>query len=355
MTQLRTRYIELRTPTVRDSESGAADMMRHLRTRQHLGTVLVICERPERMLATARKQWMKLSRTIQKQRAMTLNADKILKYTHTIIHMQSMRFTTLSPLDDPDGDVYFITASSLKLAPNQCYSVYVHTDLSQVKAALLIDQLPSEGLIIDYTGAPVWGTVGLPPKAELEHHITTEWRQVRHFLQSRSIDITELHSERQHRIEAMDDALDTLLEVPHRFLDIANSFQRALELARPVKVSKEMRLRYDALMLLAHRVQALTTPAFNQQFLESYNEDDTFYLYDRKRILREALRHEAAGRKNIANALRCSRRIVSGQADHRLGGTRPFILSSDISHARARSGISRRSVNTRQVVTNNRQ
>jgi hypothetical protein len=256
-------YIELRTPTVRSSESGAADMMRHLRTRQHLGKAIVLCERPDLMLATARKQWMKLSRTIQKQRAMTLNADKILKYTHTIIHMQNMRFTTAPPLQDPAGDVYFTSPSELKLAPVDCLTAYIHHDVSSAQAATLIGQLPSSALVVDYTHTfPVSNGADntLLAKTELEAVVTQQWRQVRQFLRSRSVDIGELHTEQQHRVEAMDDALDSLLEIPHRFLRIASDFQRALELARPIKVAKDMRLKYDALMLLAHRVQALTIP-----------------------------------------------------------------------------------------------
>src|SRR5882762_3070435 len=70
-------YFELRKQSARGTESIIADMMRHLHTRQHLGKALVICDHPLVVLSAARKQWLKLSRIIQKQRASTLNADKI--------------------------------------------------------------------------------------------------------------------------------------------------------------------------------------------------------------------------------------------------------------------------------------
>ena len=112
----------------------------------------------------------------------------------------------------------------------------------------------------------------------------------------------------------MDDALDTLLGGHSReFMQLANDFQHALELARPLRLSKTLRVYYDSLILLAHRVQALMPGSFNKQFLEVYNEDDTFFLYDPARkltslgveTLEEVLaRHVEAGRHNLAHSLR---------------------------------------------------
>ena len=98
-------YFELRKRSAKGTDSVAADIMRHLHTRQHLGKVTIITDQPLALLAASRKQWLKLSRTIQKQRSSTLNADKILKYTHTITHMQHLRFTAKDALQDPEADV----------------------------------------------------------------------------------------------------------------------------------------------------------------------------------------------------------------------------------------------------------
>src|SRR6476660_4446110 len=91
-------YLESRKALARGTDSLAADIMRHLHTRQHLGSAVIICEQPVGMLSAGRKQWLKLSRSLQKQRAGTLNADKILKYTHTITRMQHMGFSAKTPL-----------------------------------------------------------------------------------------------------------------------------------------------------------------------------------------------------------------------------------------------------------------
>lgn len=305
-------YFELRKQAAKGTDSVAADLMRHLHTRQHLGKVVVVCEQPTALLAAARKQWLKLSRTIQKQRASTLNADKILKYTHTITHMQHMRFTTKSALQDPEAEVYFLSQQDCTTMPLHCYSIYITCDLNDEVVRHMISQLPSESLIIDYVHRVHWATFGLQSKVVLEQQVASEWQQVQQLLTANHIDVAKLIQDGFHDIEAMDDALDTLLSISHRFLRTANEFQRALELARPLRIQRSVRQQYDSLVLLAYRVQALSPGTYTQHFLESYNEDDTFFLYDLHRrrqlpgseSLEQAMaRHQKAGRHHLANAL----------------------------------------------------
>lgn len=306
-------YFELRKRAARGTDSLAADMMRHLHTRQHLGKAVIICEQPSILLPAARKQWLKLSRAVQKQRASTLNADKILKYTHTIAHMQHMRFTAKTPLEDPSADVYFLrgTAKTMATMPAQCYTIYVTAAPSDDIASWLA-QLPVEALIVDYDHRTPWPKFGLQSKVVLESQVASEWLQVERFLSSRNIAINRLVKDGVRNVEAMDDALDTLLAASNQFLVIADEFQRALELARPLRIPHKNRQGYDSLVLMAFRVQALSPGAFTQRFLHSYNEDDTFFFYDvaRQRFigtgepLGEAVaRHLAAGRKQLANSL----------------------------------------------------
>jgi hypothetical protein len=304
-------YIELRKSQARGTDSVVADIMRHLHTRQHLGKAVVICAQPVYILSAARKQWLKLSRVIQKQRAQTLNADKILKYTHTITHMQHMQFSTSSPLEQPDADIYFIAPHQITHMPVHCWSIYVAAPLQPDAAWAMLAQLPAEALIVDYDQSLRWDSFRLEPKKVLENRVSNEWAQVRQFLRGYDIDITAVAD--VQNIEAMDDALDTLLGISHTFLQVANEFQRALELARPLRIGKELRSAYDSFVLLAHRVQALSPTAYTQHFLEAYNEDDTFFLYDVRRHLVAAsteslasayARHTAAGRHHLAQALR---------------------------------------------------
>lgn len=305
-------YFELRKQSARGTDSIAADIMRHLHTRQYLGKAVIICDQPLPIMAASRKQWLKLTRSIQKQRSSTLNADKILKFTHTITRMQHMRFTHKQPLKDPEADVYFLTRKDCEHMPAHCYTIYLHTNLEHETTSNMIDQLPSEGLIVDYSQDISWPAFGLQSKVVLEQQVESEWEQVRRFLEANHLDIDSLAEAEAHDIEIMDNALDILLGKSNQFLRIANEFQRALELARPLRIKRERRSDYDAAVLLAYRVQALSPGTFTQHFLETYNEDDTFFLYDKAKdlipageTLEEAVnRHIAAKRHRLANALK---------------------------------------------------
>lgn len=305
-------YFELRKQSARGTDSIAADIMRHLHTRQYLGKSIVVCDQPIALLAASRKQWLKLTRAIQKQRASTLNADKILKYTHTITRMQHLRFSGKTPLLEPEADVYFLDKQSCQTMPPHCYSIYTTTSLDTPMVADMLEQLPSEALMIDYDHSTSWASLGLQSKVVLEEQVSSEWQQVQQFLANHKVNPARLAASNLHDIETMDDALDTLLGISHQFLRIANEFQRTLELARPLRISQLQRKEYDAVVLLAYRVQALSPGAFTQHFLETYNEDDTFFLYDavKKRFisngesLREAVvRHHAAKRFQLARAM----------------------------------------------------
>ncbi|MGF7228897.1 MAG: hypothetical protein ACQR33_02820 [Candidatus Saccharibacteria bacterium] len=307
-----TAFFERRISSARGTDSLAADIMRHVHSRQHLGKTIVVCESPVVVLSAARKQWLKLSRTIQKQRASTLNADKILKYTHAITRMQHMNFTMKMPLDYPEADIFFLHPSALTDMPVNSYNLYLLESLEPIVAEMIAKRMPQDGLIVDYVHDTPWETYGLQPKTVLEERVRARWHEVTTFLELYDIEPKKLRKGLDDNIEAMDDALDTLLNVSQGFIDVANHFQRSLELARPLKIPVTTRLQYDTVVLLAHRVQALSVTTYSQRFLESYNEDDAFFFYDRVRehvygsgeSLAEVIaRHQAHGRLALAQAL----------------------------------------------------
>ena len=305
-------YFELRK-SVRTESSITADVMRHLHTRQHLGKAVIVCDQPHATLSAARKQWLKLSRSLQKQRSSTLNADKILKYTHAVTRMQRMHFTSKSPVERPEADIYFLRPDELEAMPLICWTVYMLCPNEPEAALPALRQLPEAALIVDYCQSLDWPALGVLPKKELESTVQDEWGHVQRFLKAHSINVNKLITGEMHNVEAMDDALDTLLGGhSQEFMQLANEFQRALELSRPLRLNKTTRTSYDTLILLAHRVQALTPGAFHKHFLEVYNENDTFFLYDvgRRLTIHSAetiseahARHSKAGRHHLARSL----------------------------------------------------
>ncbi len=308
-------YFELRNSSEHNRVDLATDVMRHLHARQYLGKGTVICHQPAAFMAEAHKHWLKLARTLQQQRSLAIDAEKILKYTHTITHMQHLRFTDKTPLENPEADVYFLQPDQLGVLPVQCYSVYVNAQLDNHTVENLLRQLPADALIVTYKQATIWNDFGCISKQQLDAQVTATWQAVQKFLAERQLAIDTLFDGQLQNIEAMDNALDTLLAHSHRFIRIADDFCRALELARPMRLSRKVRRQYDMLMLLAHRVHALSSNSFTQRFLETYNEDDNFFLYDAGRrhflpalptvenLAAAIAHHQAAGRVHLAHAL----------------------------------------------------
>lgn len=306
-------YFEQRISSARGTDSVAADVMRHLHARQHLGKAIVLCEgNPVVMLSASRKQWLKLARSIQKQRASTLNADKILKFTHTIARMQRMRFTMKHPLERPDADIYFLKPSQLDTIPANCFTFYLVHPVGSINAQKIASGMPADSLLVDYDHGTNWKKYGLLPKKQLETQVVEQWHVMLEFLRKYDVHPKKLLQGKGTNIDAMDDALDTLLGIGHRFIQAANGFQRALELARPLRINADVRAQYDTVILLAHRVQALASSTYSQRFLESYFEDDTFFLYDRVReyllaygetLAQAVARHRASGRTALARAM----------------------------------------------------
>ena len=272
-------YFEQRTSAARGTDSLAADIMRHLHARQSLGNAIVVCDQPIAMLSACRKQWLKLSRVVQRQRAGTLNADKVMKFTHAISRMQRMRFTCKPTRQQPDADVYCLTPSQVQALPFSPASLYVTTTLSHDCASFIARHMHARSLVVDYMHTTDWQTYfSMQPKTFLERDVTHMWQTLVAFLKDHNITPNTLVSGQTQDIEAMDDALDTLLGISQPFLAIATDFHAALAVARPMHIPKDLRLQYDSVTLLAHRVQALTTGSFSQRFLETYDEDDTYFL-----------------------------------------------------------------------------
>jgi hypothetical protein len=215
---------------------------------------------------------MNLSRQVQKRRASTLDADKILRHTHTITHMQHVYFGYAAAADDPSKQaaVYFFEPSTFdESVMSGCMTVYIPEPVSRTIFERIVALLPPQALVITYYPIGAHESKCVLPKAELERAVEIAWDQVGAFFLLMP----------GSRTANLDEALDTLLDAGQRFFVIAQCFHRALALARPLRISRELQTQYDLFTLLAHRVNTLGPGKYTDEFLESY-ADDTFVLYD---------------------------------------------------------------------------
>lgn len=66
-------YVELRDTT----SATSWDIARHLFARQLNGNVAVVADNPVALLSAVKKQWARLERQVQRERASTLDATRI--------------------------------------------------------------------------------------------------------------------------------------------------------------------------------------------------------------------------------------------------------------------------------------
>lgn len=127
---------------------GTKDIARHLYTRMSCGKVVIVADKPASVLAALCKQWLKLGRKVQKERASTLNAVKVRELSEIIAHMHTLRFTTKWPQDDYAADVYIATVDQLLEWAPECRTLYVTCNVKPEELHMITAWMPQESLVV---------------------------------------------------------------------------------------------------------------------------------------------------------------------------------------------------------------
>jgi len=127
---------------------GSKDLARHLYTRMACGKVVIVAANPASLLASLRKQWLKLARKVSRERASTLNAVHIYELNEAVTRMLTLRFTTKWPQDDYPADVYIVTMEQLLRWAPECRTLYVTCDVGREQLYLATAWMPRSSLIV---------------------------------------------------------------------------------------------------------------------------------------------------------------------------------------------------------------
>jgi len=272
------RYFELRPPSTLKTPVGN-DIAHHFKTRQFLGSAVVVCDHPFAMISVVRKSWQKMVRQTQVDRAKTLNAEEILRFTRRIIQMQRLQFTCSLPDDSPCADVYFVTPKTLTSLPAGCYSLYITTPIENAQLAAWAHTLLSDSLVINYDVGIDTRACGLQPKRKLESALLTDWHQLLAYLHHHGVPVSRLDSA-DVKDPDLNETLDILLGTGTEFIERASAFQHRLDITQPVaNISDSITQRIAMVLRLAHRVQALSPP--NPHLKQIFGSTETFFLRDR--------------------------------------------------------------------------
>ncbi|HSW99543.1 MAG TPA: hypothetical protein VLH38_00745 [Patescibacteria group bacterium] len=127
---------------------GTKDLARHLYTRMYYGKVVIVANKPLSVISPLRKQWLKLARKVQKERASTLNAARIKELSGIVGHMHGLEFTVHYPPDDYLGDVYIATVGQILRWPPQCRTMYITCDVAPEKLHMITAWMPPGSLVV---------------------------------------------------------------------------------------------------------------------------------------------------------------------------------------------------------------
>lgn len=137
---------KLTTPPNSVAKSIATDLI----YRMYYGKTVIIVDNPKIFIGVLRKQWLKLLRATQIERARTLDPTKIAELSGTANYMQELRFTTRYPLGDYPGDVYVIDLATALQWPPDCSTLYIGTPIEKREQYLLSAWMPRDGLVVLY-------------------------------------------------------------------------------------------------------------------------------------------------------------------------------------------------------------
>ncbi len=126
------------------------DLARHIYMRGLQGKVAIVTDKPVELLATTKKQWLKLMRQVQRERSSTLNATRVAELTRQIVWMQSLSFSAKPPEDMLEADVTFARADDFVRVPPQCGALYVTYQFEREKLHMITAWMPEGAVVVVY-------------------------------------------------------------------------------------------------------------------------------------------------------------------------------------------------------------
>lgn len=127
---------------------GAKDLARHLYTRMWSGAIVIVADKPLALISPVRKQWLKLARKVQRERAGTMNAARIKELTDITMRMHNLRFLPKWSEDVEAADVYLATVEQLLAWPPECSTMYITGDVELEKLYMITAWMPQGSLIV---------------------------------------------------------------------------------------------------------------------------------------------------------------------------------------------------------------
>lgn len=136
--------------TIRRNLSLSKDLARHMHDRYVYGKIAVVTYNPVALLSSVRKQWLRLIRLAERERASTLDSRRKYELDQIIWQMRNISFIAQNPADDPVAFVSFATVEQFRLFPPICTTLYITEPTERIGLHMLASWMPRSSRIVIY-------------------------------------------------------------------------------------------------------------------------------------------------------------------------------------------------------------
>lgn len=140
-----------RTPLT--TNSGVKDISLHLCERMYYGKVVIVADNPKGFIAAFRKEWLKLAKKMQLERASTLDTAKIARLDGEVGYMLHLHFTIHYPPDEYPGDVFVVSPKQALAWAPECRTMYIISHIERHQQYLLTSWMSRGSLVVIYEQA----------------------------------------------------------------------------------------------------------------------------------------------------------------------------------------------------------
>ena len=133
-----------------ESKGLSSQLAAHLAAHGPQGKVAVVTDRPMNLLASVRKQWLRLIRLTENERSSTLNPARKEQLEIHLEWMRQLRFTAKAPEDLLRADITFAVADEFLCNPPNCKTIYITYDFEREKLHMLTSWMPRNGVVVIY-------------------------------------------------------------------------------------------------------------------------------------------------------------------------------------------------------------
>jgi hypothetical protein len=142
--------ISIENRILEDDKPLSKELAHYMQRRYNCGKIAVATDHPLAVMSSVRKQWLRLIRLAQRERARTLDHQRQHELDQVIWRMQNISFTAQDPVYDPVACVSFATVEQFRLFPPMCTTLFITSPIEKIDQYMLTSWMPRNSLVVIY-------------------------------------------------------------------------------------------------------------------------------------------------------------------------------------------------------------